>query len=338
MNREIVKRFRSKKPWCVWIVALVVVVIQPQCAPAAEAVGPAEPRVIGHRGAAGLAPENTLAAFGRACSLGVDALELDVLLAADGELVVHHDFRLKPEIARRADGTRVPGFSRPAVKDLTLAELKTYDVGRLEAGSNYAGRTPDQVPVDGERIPTLTEVVRLMKASCSAATGLWVEIKTSPEEAEMTPPPETVAEKVVRVLREEGFAGRSRVLSFDWRGLAHVRGIAPELPTVYLTLVGGGLNNLKPGRPGASPWTAGVDVDDVGGSAPRAVAAAGGRIWAPHFRNLDAAALAEARALGLEVHVWTVDKPEDMRRMIAMQVDGIITNRPDILKKLLSGD
>jgi glycerophosphoryl diester phosphodiesterase len=64
-----------------------------------------KPLIIGHRGAAGLLPENTLAAFAKACSLGIDGLELDLLVSADGELVVHHDFKLKPEIARSADGT-----------------------------------------------------------------------------------------------------------------------------------------------------------------------------------------------------------------------------------------
>jgi glycerophosphoryl diester phosphodiesterase len=64
------------------------------------------PLVIGHRGAAGLLPENTLAAFRRGCELGIDAIELDVLMSADGELVVHHDFRLRPEIARTWEGAK----------------------------------------------------------------------------------------------------------------------------------------------------------------------------------------------------------------------------------------
>jgi glycerophosphoryl diester phosphodiesterase len=76
-------------------------------------------------------------------------------------------------------------------------------------------------------------------------------------------------------------------------------------------------------------------VDDFGGSAPWAVEAAGGRAWAPYYKNLTADSLAEARRLGLEVYAWTVDSPDEMKRLIDMKVDGIITNRPDILKKLL---
>jgi glycerophosphoryl diester phosphodiesterase len=80
---------------------------------------------------------------------------------------------------------------------------------------------------------------------------------------------------------------------------------------------------------------AGLDIDDFNGSAPRAVKAAGGRVWSPFFRNLTSESLAEARQLGLKVSVWTPDKPEDLKQMIGMKVNAITTNRPDVLKKLL---
>ena len=84
--------------------------------------------MIGHRGAAGLAPENTLAAFAMACAIGVDAFELDVLFTADKKIVVHHDFSLKPEITRTAEGKWLQEDTRPVIKNLKLAELRTYDV------------------------------------------------------------------------------------------------------------------------------------------------------------------------------------------------------------------
>lgn len=298
---------------------------------------PEKPLVIGHRGAAGLMPENTLAAFRRGCELGVDAIELDVLVSADGQLVVHHDFRLKPEIARSADGAWIAPGSQPAVKDLTLAQLKAYDIGRLQPKTSYAARFPEQTPVDGERIPTFKEAIDLFKKSCGPSTRLFVEIKTSPEEPELAMPPEAVSDSVVKMVRDEGIAERTWVLSFDWRNLVHIQEAAPELATVYLTIVGPGLNNLQPNRPGASPWMAGLDIDDFNGSAPRAVKAAGGRIWSPFFKNLTPEALADARQLGLLVSVWTPDNPDDLRRLIEMKVDAITTNRPDVLKKMLDG-
>jgi glycerophosphoryl diester phosphodiesterase len=297
--------------------------------------GDVKPLIIGHRGAAGLLPENTLAAFARACELGVDGIELDVLVSADGELVVHHDFRLRPEIARTADGNWISSASPPAVKDLTVAQLKTYDVGRLQPKTSYADRYPEQVPVDGEQIPTFKELIELFKMSCNPSARLFVEIKTSPEDPALTPPPEAVSDQVVSMLKEEGIMERTWVLSFDWRNLVHVQKIAPELATVYLTVSTPAANTLKSNQPGPSPWMAGLDIDDFDGSAARAVKAAGGRVWAPFFRNLTSDALEEARRLGLGVSVWTPDGPEDLKPMIRMKVDAITTNRPDVLKGLL---
>ena len=95
------------------------------------------------------------------------------------------------------------------------------------------------------------------------------------------------------------------------------------------------LNNIKPGQPGPSPWMAALDIDDFGGSIPRAVKAAGGKYWAPFYSYLTYAMLEEAHQLGLKVYVWSVDSPGDMRRLKEMGVDGIITNRPDILKSIV---
>ena len=338
MNGSIVNRNLAAAT--VLTAVALLVIVAPGMSQAPSGSGAAKitekPLVIGHRGAAGLLPENTLAAFKRACEIGVDAVELDVLVSADGEMVVHHDFKLRPEIARSADGAWVTSGSQPAVKDLTLAQLKTYDVGRLQPKTSYAARFPEQTPVDGERIPTFKETIDLFKKSCSPSTRLFVEIKTSPEEPELALPPEAVSDRVVKMVRDEGIAERTWILSFDWRNLVHIQKTAPELATVYLTIVGPGLNNLKPNQPGASPWMAGLDIDDFNGSAPRAVKAAGGRVWSPFYKNLTPETLAEARQLGLLVSVWTPDSPDDLKKLIEMKVDAITTNRPDVLKRLIA--
>jgi glycerophosphoryl diester phosphodiesterase len=291
--------------------------------------------VIGHRGAAGLAPENTLTGFARACSIGVDAVELDVFLTADRIVVVHHDFRLKPELTRTPDGKWLQSSAPPAIKDLTLTQLKTYDVGRLKPDTRYSRRYPEQQAVDGERIPTLRAVIRLHKKQCDRATQLWIEIKTSPEKPDLTPPLEVVSEMVVKILRAEKISDRTRILSFDWRNLVHVQKIAPEIPTVYLSLEGVRLNNIKPGQPGASPWMAGLDIDDFAGSVPRAIQAAGGRYWAPYYKHVTISNIQTAHQLGIQVFVWTPDAPLEIKRLIEMGVDGIITNRPDVLRAVL---
>ena len=293
--------------------------------------------VIGHRGAAGLAPENTLAAFNKACEIGVNAVELDVLQTKDRKIIVHHDFKLKSDIARTPDGKWLRG-DNPAINTLTMSELTAYDVGRLKPGTRYAKRYPDQEPVDGERVPTLDQVIELMKNHCSQATEIWVEIKTNPEKPALTPAPETVADAVVQVLRKQRFEGRGRILSFDWRALVHVQKIAPDIPTVYLSIVGVRLNNIKPGQPGASPWMAGLDIDDFNGSIPRAIKAAGGRYWASYYKELSYQRMQEAHELGLRVFAWTPDSRSQMQLLIDKEVNGIITNRPDILKELIRRD
>jgi glycerophosphoryl diester phosphodiesterase len=295
-----------------------------------------ELQVIGHRGAAGLAPENTLAAFRKALALRVDGLEMDVLLTADGEVVVHHDFALKPETTRTPDGKWIKGSSAPLIKDLTLSQLRTYDVGRLQPYTLYSRRYPDQQPADGERIPTLGEVLSLLRSGGQDKTTLWIEVKTSPERTDATPAPEKVVEAVIKVLQEGDFSPRTLFLSFDWRALAHARKRAPQVPAVYLSLVSSGLDNIKPGRPGPSPWTAGIDVDDFQGSIPRAVNAAGGKYWGPHYKSITSELVEEAHHLGIRVYPWTVDDRNAMIRLMDMGVDGIITNRPDIFMSLFN--
>lgn len=291
------------------------------------------PLAIGHRGAAGLAPENTLAAFRRAIELDVDAVELDVHLSADGELVVHHDPALKPEATRGADGKWLTGGDSAPIKRLTLGQLKTYDVGRLRPNTAYGRRYPDQRPADGSRIPTLGEVIDLLKEIAAPRVGLWIEIKTSPETPELTAAPSEMADAVVKLLRSEQFVGRSRILSFDWRCLARAQQIAPEIPTVYLT------SKYKPIKPFDKEttmlWSAGLDPGTYQGSLIKMIQAAGGRIWGAKYSEISEDEIQAAHGAGLEVYVWTVDTPDEMIRLIGQGVDGIISNRPDLLRSVL---
>ena len=332
---------RTRKPVRLAAASAAVLMVFAGSPPAGQTEGQpphaaAKPvRVVGHRGAAGLAPENTLAAFARALDTGVDGIEMDVHLSADGQLVVHHDFRISPDIARGADGSWLKGEG-PIIRQLTLAEIKAFDVGRLNPASRYAVRYPEQTPSDGERIPTLSEVLALLQKRGDASTRLWIEIKTSPVAPDVTSAPQAVADALVDALRAGAVAHRSRIMSFDWRALSRTQAIAPEIPTVYLSTTTGRSDTIQAGRPGASPWLAGLDIDDFQGSIPRAVAAAGGRCWAPRYNQLTHRQLAEAQALGLEVYVWTPDRKADLQRLFGMGVEGIITNRPDILRTIVS--
>lgn len=286
----------------------------------------------GHRGARGLLPENTLPAFERALELGVTTLELDIAVTKDGELVIHHDRTLNPDLTRDASGEWLapPG---PAIHALTWAQLQTYDVGRAKPGSDYGRRYPEQQPVDGARIPRLADLFGLVKRAGNDRVRFAIETKLSPEAPGETPAPEPFAQAVVAEIRRAGMERRSQVLSFDWRTLQVVQRIAPEIPTVYLSIQRR-FDNIAAGRAEGSRWTAGFQYRDHG-SVPKMVKAAGGAIWSVFHGDLDAPKVKEAQALGLKVLVWTVNDPAIMARMIGYGVDGLITDRPDLAIEVL---
>lgn len=287
----------------------------------------------GHRGARGLAPENTLPAFARALTIGVDTLELDVVVTADEVLVVGHDPELNPAITRDATGRWIEA-PRP-ILGTTLAELRRYDVGRIRPESRYAAQYPTQVPADGTSMPTLAEVAALLRERGAGNVRLNVETKLSPLRPELAPVPERFAELLVAELDRLGLAERATVQSFDWRTLRAVQERAPAIPTVCLTAEQRWLDNLQRGRSGASPWLAGLDAD-AHGTVPALVQAVGCRVWSPYFEDLRAGDLADAQGRGLRVLVWTVNEPPVMERLIEQGVDGIITDYPDRLRAVMA--
>lgn len=289
----------------------------------------------GHRGARGLFPENTLPGFRGAAEIGVTTWEIDVGLTADGVLAVHHDRALAPQRTRGADGAWLDAPGAP-IKSLTFEELRRYDVGRLRPDSRAAGRWPSQTQLDGVRIPALKEVLELGEALSGGRLRYNVETKTSPLAPEDSPAPAPLTDALVAALRTAGVAGRATIQSFDWRGLQRAQEIAPEIPTVYLTAEQRWLDTIERGRPGASPWTAGFDVEAHGASVPRLVKAAGGAVWSPYYRDLRAGDLREALGLGLRVVVWTVNDPAAMASLLDLGVQGIITDYPDRLRAVLA--
>ena len=262
----------------------------------------------GHRGARGLAPENTLPAFATALTLGVTTLEMDVGVTRDGVVVVHHDLRLNPNIARGPDGRWLESAG-PAIHALAFAELERYDVGRLRPGTDYAKAFPGQRPADGTRIPKLADVFALAAKSGNQEVRFNIETKLTPDAPDDTLPPAEFARALIAEIRKAGMAKRSTIQSFDWRTLKVVQQEAPEIPTVYLT--GGQL------------------ADDV----LERIKSLGGTIWSPHFRTLKPERLKQARELGLKVVVWTVNEPADILHMLELAVDGIISDRPDLVRE-----
>ena len=287
----------------------------------------------GHRGARGLAPENTLAAFRRALEIGVTTIETDVAVTRDGIPVISHNPKLVPELVRDASGhwLTAPG---PSIHSLTLDELRRYDVGRVNPATKYARDFPEQRASDGERFPTLRQLLQLV-AAAKRPVQINLETKLTPDNAGDTVDAATFVRLILDEVRAAKLVDRVTIQSFDWRTLQEVRRVAPDVRTSCLTIESNGMNTMAPGASGTSAWHAGLKDADYS-SVPALVAAAQCGTWSMFWRNLTPALVADAHARGIRVLPWTVDDPEDMRRLIDMGVDGIITDYPDRLRNVMS--
>lgn len=288
----------------------------------------------GHRGARGYLPENTLAAFGKALETGVTTLETDLAITKDGVVVISHDPDLNPALVRGPNGFWLTARG-PAIRTLTLAELKTYDVGRVNPSSSYGKQWPLQLARDGERVPTLAELFAFVKAR-DPNVRFNLETKITPTSGDTVVDPETFVALAVAEIRAAGVVGRTTLQSFDWRTVVISKRVAPELETACLTAQFPNFDTVKPDASGRSPWQAGLVPAEHGNSVPRLVKAAGCAIWSANSAGLSAGLVREAQALGLKVLAWTVNESAEMARMIEMGVDGLITDYPDHARKALS--
>jgi glycerophosphoryl diester phosphodiesterase len=298
---------------------------------------------IAHRGGAATRPENTLSAFANAIALGADGAELDVQLTRDGQVVVFHDFCLKPDLCRDTEGNWLTS-NGPRIADLGREEIAGYDVGRARPGSEYALQHPDLIACDGARIPLLAEIVALARRA-SQTFSLFVELKTSL--AGLSASPENLAEATLAVLRESDYLDQCVIVGFDWRGLRRAKEIEPSTACWFSTRPQSWFRDGQPppeddppappvlealrnwARSGTSPWADGFDAVGFGGSIVEAVKAAGADGWFPYAADATREAIARAHNLGLRVGAWTVDEREQMNALIGNGIDAICTDRED---------
>jgi len=319
--------------------------------------------VYAHRGARAFAPENTLTAYQTALRIGADWIDMDVVLTREGEVLLSHDLVLNPDItrdergrflaqsrealAKRSPAERAEYERKYAIHGLTLQELRQFDVGRLNPDSAYSRFFPDQVPVDGTRMPTLREVVHFGETTTRKKIRYQIEMKTDPLRSDYSPPPEAFAAAVYKALKQEGILDRVEVHAFDFRCLYELQKLDNHVKTAYLTSRDNekdGAESLYSSDPQvAGVWTGGKLVKDHGNSIPAMVKALGGMAWDPEDAELTKEALDEAHRLGLKVVVWSW--PEKLgtafdagltAKMIDWGVDGIITDDPGRLISMLA--
>lgn len=294
----------------------------------------------GHRGARGLRPENTLPGLAHALELGVDALEFDVAMSADGEIVLTHDL-IVSSVTSVDTGMATPGdamfpyVGKPIIS-LTLAQLRTLDVGvRLpQRPDDQFAMT--QVPMPDTRMPTLGAVLGLLGALGADDVRLHVELKSDPTRPDLSPDPGKFTELVVTELERHDRLSRSAVLSFDWRILEAARPMVEqryalvERRTLHPVWMNGLHLSDFADPPDDSPAAHGVEVAGLAGAA----AAVGATTLSPDRRIVGPALMADAAAQDFPVVVWTVNDPVEAGRLIDMGASGIVTDYPDRMRRL----
>lgn len=262
-------------------------------------VATAVPIVIAHRGASASAPEHTYAAYDRALAQGADYIELDVQRTKDGALVVIHDATLD----RTARGASADCTGRVAEK--TLAQLETCDAG---SWFNSANPTIARTEFAGLRIPTLVDVI----ARYAVSARLYIETK----DPESYP---GIEAELVAILRAHGIAAGSTALprvyiqSFSRASLQRVHELDAALPLIQLF----------------GPLSATEIISQL--SDVRSYAAGVGLLK----EDVSASIIAPAHAKCLLVHAYTVDDSSEMLSLLGMGVDGIFTDRPDLMREMV---
>lgn len=297
-----------------------------------------------HRGGLGLTVENTLPAFEKALDIGVTTLECDVHVSLDGVAMVVHDRRLGAEkyadTEPATDEDPFFPYVGGLVTDYTLEQLRCID-----AGAKTLPTMAEQCAAPGARIPLLTELFDLVTERGAEEVRFNIETKFDAVAPHETAPRERFAEVLVATVRVAGLVDRVSVQAFDWAVLRLVRELEPRLQLNVLVAP----KYLEAGKPGASPWLGGVDIDDytdlvsaVAAEGFDAISPAHGYPFAagvddPSYQPFTTPEMiASAHAAGLQVITYTVDDPPTMRSLIAAGVDGLITNYPGRLRAVMA--
>ena len=281
-------------------------------------------RLHGHRGARGIWPENTLIGFQGAMDMGIQAIELDVLLTKDNVPVVTHNPKLMIATSRDKNGQWLSNENLN-VAELHFDELRQIDVGGILAGSTYASLYPDQAFLFGQNIPALEDIARLFCRDAYQNVWMNLEIKSTPLGNHVMPSPKALAENVLSLIAEYGLDSRTIIQCFDWRVLREVERIAPSIPRSYLTYMDCPAPVMAPNIYVDSPWMAGTSYNDKS-ELCEIIVELGGAVWSPFHKDLTMRDVERAQSLGLIVNAWTVNEKADFDRMIEFGVDGIITD------------
>lgn len=297
-----------------------------------------------HRGGRDARPENTLYSYAYAIENGATSIECDMQLAADGEIVMSHNPILNAEVTRDAQGNFIAN-GKYDLRKMTVPEIQQYNVATIDPSTEYYqlhGRT--QVNPSSAQVPTLRQLLELIKASGDKGILLNIELKSYPDplqktEHENNADTRKFLEKFNVLVKEYQMENRVVLQSFDWQALRMEKELNPQIslsaPWQEQPSWGKAAESLRAFDKEKSPWLGGLDIKDFKGDPVKAAKAIGADIISPYYMELNKDMVEEAHKLGMKVVPWTVNHESDMQMLYAMGVDGMISDKPWLLRSFL---
>jgi len=263
--------------------------------------------VQGHRGCRGLLPENSLPAFEKAIDLGVHTLELDIAITKDRKVVVTHEPYMNPVICKTPNGEDIP---EALGTTYNLYKMDYEEIKKFDCGSKIHPTYPDQKKIKTYK-PLLSEVFDLVKSK-NADVRFNIEVKSEPEYYGIfTPLPKVYVELVLDEIIKNDMYNRVNLQSFDLKILEEIKKQSPKMKVALL-----------------------IEEDEVIDDKLKSMSYQP-EIISPYFKLLTAETIKAYQKQGFHIIPWTVNNEEDMKQMILLQVNGIITDYPNRLLEIL---
>jgi glycerophosphoryl diester phosphodiesterase len=261
------------------------------------------PIIYGHRGARGLFPENTTEGFIRTVKMGINHLELDVVITADSQVVISHEPWFNRRVCTTSEGKKIRHKQQGNIFKMNYEEVRKFDCGQL-----FYPDFPKQEKFEAHK-PLLKDMIAEVEKYCKEhqlpPVTYLIEIKSRKiGDNRFHPGPKRFAKLVYETIRELGISERIMVQSFDQRPLKEIRKLDSTLKLALLVVHGSVKKKIR--QLGFTPYG-----------------------YGPSHKFIKKKVVDEAHALGLKVLVWTVNDQEEAKVLAGYKVDGIITDYPD---------
>ena len=289
-------------------------------------------RIFGHRGARGEIAENSIEGFKHTFALGIKAIEFDVVISKDKIPVLYHYFHLMPYIVKDESGNWLKN-SELKVFDKSYEELSKYNIGSLDPESTHGKRFKEQKLLKNAKIPKLSELLELASRKENKDVFLNLEVKSTPFKMGLTPIPSDTVSLILKDIDTYKLEDRIIISSFDWRILYELKKQNPRILRGFITLQQD-LSTTKKNIYENSPWMAkNYSIDELF-LLPNIIKSLEGHVWSVFYRDVTKQNVELAHKHGLATCVWTVNREQDIIRMIEYGVDGIITDYPKKVQEI----